>query len=291
MNVFVTGSTGMIGRRLVPLLEAAGHQVIRLVRGDVTSDKERYWDTGGRRLTLSILDGCEALVHLAGENIAGLRWTEHKKDEIYDSRISSTAVLAEAITRMETPPKCFIVASATGYYGNRADTVLTESSPPGFGFLSEVCQDWEHAADPARALTRVVHVRTGIVLGRDGGALKSMLMPFKLGLGGALGGGAQYWSWISGNDIARLYKFCIENESIVGPVNGVSPDPVTNREFTQTLAKKLNRPAALPVPAFVAKLALGEMADELLLASTRVIPKVAQDHGFTFEQPTLGEAL
>jgi len=291
MNVFVSGATGLIGRHLVQLLEASGHSVIRLVRSDIRSSRERYWDTGGRRLNAGILEGCDALIHLAGEKISGIRWNEFKKDTIYDSRISSTARMAEAITRMPVPPRVFIVASATGYYGNCGSTELTESSPPGSTFLSEVCQDWEHAANPARNFTRVVHVRTGMVLTPAGGALRSLLPEFRACLGGVIGRGSQYWSWISLDDICRLYQFCIENESIVGPINGVSPQPVTNREFTRALSKVLHRPALIPLPALVARIFLGEMAEELLLSSARVLPQGAVQAGFQHRHTELTAAL
>lgn len=238
-----------------------------------------------------VLEGCDALIHLAGEPIASGRWTMHKKDMIFHSRVETTAIFADAISRMANPPRTFIVASATGYYGDAGDEVMTESSMAGEGFLADVCRAWEAAADPAREISRVVHIRTGMVLSRKGGALKAMLLPFQLGMGGIVGNGKQYWSWISLEDIVRLFAFALENENIRGPMNGVSPQPVTNREFTKILGEYLNRPTVLPLPGIAAKVALGEMAKELLLASTRVIPAVAEKNGFTFHHPDLKSAL
>lgn len=291
MNVFVSGASGLIGSHLVPLLESVGHQVTRLVRREPVKRNERNWDTAGRPLSASILDGCDALVHLSGESIAGLRWTEAKKVAIHESRVNTTQMLVDAIKRMPTPPKCVIVASAIGYYADSGDTVLTESSPSGEGFLSEVCQDWEETTDSIRELTRVVNVRTGMVLSTKGGALRSMLPVFRLGLGGPIGTGKQYWSWISAADIASIYRFCIETADLHGPVNGVSPGPVTNQEFTEALGKALNRPVVMRVPAFAVKLGLGEMGEELLLASHRVVPEAVLRRGFSFQHPTIHEAF
>ncbi len=291
MNVFVTGASGLVGRRLVPMLEAAGHEVTRLVRREPRDQNERNWQTNGRKLSTSVLKGCDALIHLAGESVFGLRWTNRKKDEIYESRVTTTAVLSDALSRMDPIPKCFLIASAVGYYGHRDETVLTEKSQPGFGFLSDVCQDWEQAADPVRALTRVVHLRTGLVLSRKGGALRMMLPAFRCGLGGTLGSGQQYWSWITLDDLASLYMFCLTDDEISGPVNAVSPSPVTNRVFTQELAKAVHRPAMLPVPSAAIRLLMGRMGRELLLSSAYVLPQQAEQHGFQFKNPVLPQAL
>lgn len=291
MNLFVTGSSGLIGSHLVPRLEAAGHHVIRLVRGAPRNDRERSWESEGRRIASGVLSGCEVLIHLAGESIASGRWTAAKKARIYDSRVLKTTLLVEALAAQDTPPRAVIVASAIGYYGDRGEEILTESSPSGTGFLSDVCRDWEAALDPIRDRTRVVHVRSGMVLSPEGGALKAMLLPFKLGVGGVVGSGRQYWSWISLQDSVRMFQFAVENEEIRGPLNAVSPNPVTNAEFTKTLGEVLSRPTALPMPALAARLALGEMANDLLLASTRVVPQVALSHGFEFLDPHLEGTL
>lgn len=291
MHVLMTGSSGLIGSRLTSLLERAGHQVTRLVRRPPKDPTERQWDPQASKLDPALLAGGEALIHLAGENIASGRWNSSQKQEIRDSRVISTRLLAQAIAAMPQPLKVWGVASAIGYYGDRGDEVLTEESAPGEGFLPEVCQEWEQAADPARDHCRVVHVRSGMVLSDEGGALKSMLLPFRLGVGGVVGSGAQYWSWISREDAARLFQFVLETDSVSGPVNGVSPQPVTNREFTKTLGRVLRRPTVFPMPAPAARLALGEMADALILASARVVPQVPQESGFTFQHRELEPAL
>ncbi|WP_437194266.1 TIGR01777 family oxidoreductase [Planctomicrobium sp. SH527] len=291
MNVFISGASGLVGSHLVPVLESAGHQVTRLVRREPMNRNERNWDTAGRRMSATILEGCEALVHLSGEPVVGLRWTQAKRAAIHESRVNTTQVLVDAIQRMTRPPKCFVVASAIGYYKESGDTVLTEQSPAGDEFLSEVCQDWEETTDPIRELTRVTNVRTGMVLSPKGGALRAMLPAFRLGLGGPIGSGKQYWSWISAADIASIYRFCIETTDLHGPVNGVAPGPVTNQEFTDALGRALNRPAVMRVPAFAVKWGLGEMGHELLLASRRVVPEVALQRGFSFQHSTIHEAF
>jgi uncharacterized protein (TIGR01777 family) len=291
MQIAITGSSGLIGRQLVADLASAAHSVIHLVRRAPRQENERVWEPESIEYSPALLDGCDALIHLAGENIAGGRWNADRKRRIYESRVQSTRRFAELIRGMSSPPRVFVVASAIGYYGDRGEEILTESSPAGSGFLAEVCRDWEAAADPARNECRVVHVRTGIVLDAGGGALHSMLLPFKLGLGGVVGSGRQYWSWISLTDIARLFQFAVEDQILVGPVNGVSPRPATNREFTKALGKVLHRPTVFPLPAFAAKIVLGEMSQDLILASTRVLPEVAQSSGFHFQHPELIEAL
>lgn len=291
MHAFLTGSSGLIGKTLQPLLRESGYQITRLVRRPAEKEDERSWDPGVERLSTRTLEGCDVLIHLAGENIAVGRWTEKQKQKIRESRVHSTRILAEAIAGMAQPPKAFIVASATGYYGDRGDEILDEDSPPGEGFLADVCLAWEQAADPCRERTRVCHVRTGIVLSPDGGALGTMLTPFKLGVGGKVGSGNQYMSWVSIRDAARIFQFAANTDSLVGPVNNVAPHPVTNREFTKTLGKVLFRPTLFPLPGVAAKAVLGEMAEELLLASTRVLPTKATEHGFQFEHPELETAL
>jgi len=238
-----------------------------------------------------LVSGFDAVIHLTGESVAG-RWTAVKKVRIRNSRVLSTTNLSNALAKSESPPKVFLCASAIGYYGNRGDEILTEESPSGAGFLPEVCREWEAATEPAaKADIRTVNLRTGIVLSRSGGALKQMLLPFRLGLGGRIGSGRQWWSWIHIEDFIAAVHHTLQNESVKGPVNMVSPGPVTNAEFTKTLARVLRRPAILPVPAFAARLALGQLADEALLAGARVEPKKLVESGFDFKFPDLGSAL
>ncbi|WP_437201244.1 TIGR01777 family oxidoreductase [Planctomicrobium sp. SH664] len=291
MRVFITGATGLVGNELVPLLKSAGHEVVKLVRRPSQGSDERTWDPQASHLPEMTLAGCEALIHLSGENVAAARWSAEQKRKIRESRVMSTQLLARAIAGMEFPPRVWVASSATGYYGDRGDELLTEESPPGTGFLSEVCREWEAATALAEDRTRVVHLRTGIVLSRQGGALKKLLLPFKLGLGGIIGDGEQYWSWIAIQDLARLFQFALEDETLRGPVNGVSPQPTTNREFTKAVGKVLSRPTIFPLPAFVARILFGEMGDALLLASARVMPAAATSHHYNFLYPDIGKAL
>ena len=291
MNILVSGSSGLLGRRLLPRLREAGHQVFRLVRRKATAPDERRWSPE-ERVDPIVLDRIDSVIHLAGDNIAEGRWTEEKKRQIRDSRVHGTQRLAEAIAEATSPPKSFICASAIGYYGDRGDTVLDEASSPGTGFLPDVCREWERAADAARAKgVRVVHVRLGVVLSTEGGALAKMLLPFKMGVGGVVGDGKQYWSCIGVDDAAAAFQFAAENEQLRGPVNAVCPEPVTNYEFTKALGRVLGRPTLFPLPKMMARLALGQMADELILASTRVTPKALQEAGFSDAAPTVEAAL
>jgi len=290
MKIFVSGSTGLLGSALVPMLRSDGHSVVRLVRGQAKSQSEVSWNPM-EAIDASILSGADAVFHLGGEPVLG-RWSEEKKRRIRDSRIESTRLLSEAMARMTTPPKYFGCASATGIYGDRVDEVLSENSAPGIGFLADVCRDWEAATEPARAIgVRTNNFRIGIVLSDRGGALAAMLTPFRLGLGGPIGSGKQWTSWISRDDLIDAMRFCLHNEAISDAVNLVAPNPVTNRELGQTLAKVLCRPAVLPLPAPMLKLAMGEAADEMLLASQRVHPKVLCEHDFQWQQPELEAAL
>ncbi len=292
MKIFVTGANGLIGKRLVESLRQSGNEVTRLTRRPPTSDDERQWDPQAESMDSSVFSGCDVLVHLAGENIGEGRWNEKKKQRIRESRVASTNLLAKTIAGMTPKPQAFIVASAIGYYGDRSDEVLTEDSTAGEGYLADVCKDWELAADPARDVNiRTAHIRTGVVLAKEGGALKSMLTPFKLGVGGIMGNGKQYWSWISIEDIVRLFQFAVENESVAGAINGTAPNPCTNKEFTKALGKAISRPTIFPMPAFIAKILLGEMAKPLILASARVVPEKAQKLGFEFKQTELVEAF
>lgn len=241
---------------------------------------------------LSRLNGVDAVVHLAGENIASGRWTKAKKERIRDSRVNGTRNLCESLSLLPEPPRVLVCASAIGYYGDRGEIALTEADQPGRGFLPEVCTAWERATKPATDEgIRVVNLRIGIVLTPEGGALQQMLLPFQLGLGGKVGNGRQYWSWISLPDLVRAIQFAIETESLSGAVNAVAPNPVTNEVFTQKLGRVLRRPTLVPLPAFAARLVLGEMADDLLLSSIRVVPQKLQNAGFEFEHPELERAL
>jgi hypothetical protein len=241
---------------------------------------------------LSAFSGVEAVIHLAGENIASGRWTAARKQRILESRVKGTKLIAETIGRLEPPPSVFVSASAIGYYGDRGSEVLREESPPGTGFLADVCRQWEAATDPAtRKGVRVVHLRTGLVLSAAGGAMGKMLLPFKLGVGGKIGSGNQYWSWISLDDVCGAITHCIQAATLHGPVNIVSPSPVTNLEFTKILGRVLRRPTIFPMPAFAARLVLGEMADALLLASARVEPAKLSASRFVFKDKELESTL
>ena len=290
MKVLVTGSTGFIGSALVSALTAAGHQVTRLVR-KLAGAGEVRWDPAAGAIDTGGLEGHDAVVHLAGENIAG-RWTAAKKQRIRESRVNGTRLLAEALAKLSRRPRALVCASAIGYYGDRGEEKLREGSPPGKGFLAEACVAWEAAAKPAAdAGLRVVHLRIGVVLHPKGGALKQMLLPFKLGLGGVIGSGRQYMSWIALDDLIGIFQHALANDSLRGPANAVAPNPATNREFTKSLGQVLSRPTIFPMPAFAARLAFGEMADELLLASTRVEPARLAASGYSFAYPQLEAAL
>jgi uncharacterized protein (TIGR01777 family) len=291
MKILVTGSTGLIGSALVPFLTTAGHQVVRMVRSKPTNGDQIQWDPYSGSLDKSRLEGFDAIVHLSGENIAG-RWTAAKKTKLRDSRIKSTRLLSKTLAELQKPPKVLVCASAMGYYGNRSDEMMKEDSPPGRGFLAETVKEWEAQVQPAiKKGIRVVNLRTGVVLSPAGGALKEMLLPFKMGVGGVIGSGEQYFSWIAIDDVVGAIYHCINTESLSGPVNVASPNPVTNREFTKTLGRVLSRPTIFPLPAFAARLVFGEMGEELLLASIRVQPAKLQATGYPFRYPDLEGAL
>ncbi len=291
MKILVTGSHGLVGTTLIPALAAEGHRVVRLTRSTAAGADEIAWNPATNRLDAAVLEGVDAVVHLAGENIAG-RWTAAKKARIRESRVTGTRLLCEAFAKLNRPPRIWIMASAIGFYGNRGDEVLTENCAPGTDFLSEVVRDWEAAAQSARDRgTRVVQLRFGMILSARGGALAKMLTPFRLGLGGCVGSGRQWWSWISIEDVVGSIRFALANETLNGAVNVVSPHPVTNAEFTQILAHVLRRPALFPLPSVVARMVLGQMADGLLLASARVEPAKLLAADFQFKQPTLEVAL
>ncbi len=295
MRIVVSGSSGLIGSALVPFLTTSGHGVIHLLRStSPTPSLGESWSWDPERGTVLSVgrEPPEAVVHLAGENIAAARWTERQKAAIRDSRVKGTRLLCDLVARYSPPPKVLVCASAVGYYGDRGDEILKEESASGSGFLPDVCREWEAATQPAveRGI-RVINLRTGVVLSPSGGALAKMLTPFKLGAGGVMGRGRQYMSWIALDDVVGAIHFALSNESLRGPVNAVAPNPVTNREFTQTLGRVLSRPTLFPMPAFAARLALGEMADALLLASTRVEPARLLASGFTFRYADLEGAL
>ncbi len=290
MNVLISGATGLIGSALVPELEAGGHTVTRLSRSS-SGAKTIRWDPSAGTIE-GDLEGTEAVVHLAGESIAQGRWTSEKKRRIVDSRVQGTRLLAESIAALSAPPKVMVSTSAVGYYGDRGDEVLTEESAPGDDFLARVCREWEAAAEPARrAGIRVVHPRLGIVLSPQGGALGTTLPIFKLGGGGKIGSGRQWWSWVALDDVVGSTVDALANEGVEGPLNVGSPNPMTNAQYTKVLGKVLGRPTVLPLPAPAARVMLGEVADALLLASQRMEPAKLKGTGYDFRYPQLEGAL
>lgn len=294
MKILVTGSSGLVGSRLVPELRSLGHRVVRLVRDRTrVADDAAYWDPAVGQVEPAALQNCDAAVNLAGESIAAGRWTEKRKQAIRASRVDSTRTIARALAALEPKPRLLVNASAIGYYGSRGDEVLDETSASGSGdFLSGVCRDWEAATEPAaQAGARVVLARFGVILSRRGGALKQMLLPFKLGLGGRVGSGAQYMSWIAIDDVVGAIIHSLTITSLTGPANVVAPEPVTNREFTKTLGRVISRPTIFPMPAFAARAAFGQMGEELLLGSQRVAPARLIATGYTFKFPELEPAL
>lgn len=291
MKILITGANGLIGGTLVPFLTTGGHEVVRLTRGRKRAGAAT-WDPEKGSIDSGALEGLDAVVHLAGENISGGRWTADKKARIRDSRVAGTRLLCEALAALARPPKVLVAASAIGFYGHRGRDVVDEDSAPGSGFLADVCKEWEAATAPAAARgIRVVNLRIGVVLSASGGALASMLTPFKLGAGGPVGSGKQYMSWIAIDDVADAILFVLTTPSLSGPVNAVAPTPVPNADFARTLGTVLSRPAVIPLPAFAVRLLFGEMGEELLLSSTRVDPHRLQAAGFTFRFPTLEPAL
>jgi uncharacterized protein (TIGR01777 family) len=293
MIVAITGSTGLIGTALAGALEADGHLVRRIVRSMANAEENDIrWDPAGGTIDAVELGSVDAIVHLAGANVAGQRWTNSYKAIIRDSRVLGTRLLCRTIAGMVTRPAVLVSASAVGYYGDRGEEQVDESSPPGRGFLADVCQQWEAETVPARdAGVRVANLRFGVVLSRDGGALAQMLTPFKLGAGGVIGSGRQYISWIAVDDAVRAIQFALQAAALNGPVNAVAPEPVTNREFTVALGRVLGRPTILPMPAFAARLAFGDMADEMLLSGVRAVPHALANAGFSFRHPHLEMAL
>ncbi len=293
MKALVTGSSGFIGEALVRNLADEGHIVVRLVRPSSEAETSGVrWDPVAGAVDVGGLEGFDAIVHLAGENIAGAPWTPERKARIRDSRVEGTRLLCESLHRLDRPPQTLVCASAIGYYGDRGREVLREESPPGKGFLAKVCREWEEATGEAvRKGVRVVNLRIGMVLSPYGGALAKMLTAFRACAGGRIGSGEQYMSWIALPELVWVIRYVMESDSVEGPVNAVAPHAVTNREFTKTLGRVLGRPTLVPLPAFAARLLFGEMADELLLASAHVEPGKLLASGYAFRFPELEGAL
>ncbi len=292
MKITISGSSGFLGGALMNRLAAEGYKFSRLVRGAADGKITYHWEPAAGKIDVSALKGSDAVVNLSGENLASGRWTFRKKKRIADSRVFSTGLLANTIAGLKDGPKVMINASAVGYYGTGGEEWIDESTPAGDGFLAEVCKKWEAAAEPAReAGIRVVHLRFGVILGREGGALKKLLVPFRFGLGGKVGSGKQYMSWISIDDAVGIIGFAVQNAQLRGPVNAVAPEPVTNKRFTEALARTLRRPARLPLPALPLKAVLGEMAEATLLSGARVRPQQLVEKGYQFQHSNIDAAL
>ena len=291
MKILVSGSHGLVGKALTTSLVNAGHEIVSLVRQSA-NDSEIEWHPNQGKINGQQLEGFDVVVHLAGESIASGRWTEEKKRKIRESRVKGTELLSSALARLSQPPSTFISASAIGFYGSRGDELLTEESAPGDGFLPEVCVAWEKATGQAEAKgIRTIHARFGIILDEKGGALERMLTPFRMGVGGKVGNGKQWMSWIALEDVINALRFLIDEPGSEGPVNFTAPRPVTNADFTEALGSVLSRPTLFSVPAFAARLAFGEMADELLLSSAKVEPERLKESGYQFKHPELSSAL
>jgi len=292
MKIIISGAGGLIGSALMPSLEAAGHEVVRMVRPPRDAGSgEAVWDPASGRLDPAVLSGADAVINLNGRNIGDSRWSARAKEELYRSRLDATNTIVEAIARAEQAPGLLINASAVGYYGDRGNEILDEGSAAGDGFLAELSRDWEAAALRAESdRTRVVLLRLGMVIA-GGGALGRMLLPFKLGLGGPIGSGRQFWPWVAMDDVLAAVRFALDNDRLAGPLNLVSPEETRCSDFANTLGRVLHRPAILPMPAFFAKLTLGDMADSLLLASARVRPRALEEAGFVFRVDRLEDAV
>lgn len=290
MKVLISGASGLVGTAVTNSLSQKGHQVVALQRN--TTKTTPYWHIDRQEINLGRDQQVDVVIHLAGESIASGRWSRSKKERILRSRVAGTTLISEFFAKANYRPKILISASAIGFYGNRGSEELTEDSARGSGFLADVCQQWEDAtAVAAKSGIRVMNIRSGMILSANGGALAKMLPPFKLGLGGVIGAGHQYISWISINDLVEIINHIIHNEDLRGPINLVSPNPVTNYDFTKKLGEIIRRPTILPLPPFLAEIIFGEMAKELLLASTRVRPGKLQKSGYNFKYPTLEMAL
>ena len=291
MTIVVAGGSGFLGSAIVKTWREDGHRILILTRRPRHPDDVAWSADGGDTRWTSALEGADAVVNLAGEGIADRRWSAARKAAILDSRIRATRAIVSAIRSARTPPRALLSASAIGFYGPHGDEPLTEESPAGSDFLAGVCRQWETEANAAAGLTRVVLLRTGLVLARDGGALPEMAKPFRLFAGGPVGAGTQYLSWIHLHDWVAMVRFALATDGVDGPMNLTAPSPVTNAEFSRALGRALHRPAIVPAPAFALRLALGEMADGLLLGGQRVLPATAQRHGFNFRFPTVDAAL
>lgn len=291
MRIVLSGASGLIGGLLNPQLQAAGHQLISLVRHEPRNDSEIKWDPDSGKIDAGKLQGIDAAIHLSGKNVA-VRWNAKRKAELVQSRVESTRLLCRTLAELNPKPATLIAASAIGFYGDRGDEMLDENSPPGVGFFPDLCKEWEGATDPARdAGIRVVNLRIGVVLSIHGGALAKMLLPFRLGLGGPIGTGKQYMSWIEAGDLIRAIEFALSNSNLAGPVNAVAPEPVRQREFAKTLAHVLHRPAILPMPAAAVRFLFGEMGQTLLLGGAKVLPKRLSEAGYSFQYSHLEDAL
>ncbi|HEX8398550.1 MAG TPA: TIGR01777 family oxidoreductase [Pyrinomonadaceae bacterium] len=294
MKILVSGATGLVGRQLVPFLRENGHEVFSLVRQAPNNEHEIQWNAekGIEASELKKIENFDAVVHLAGAGIADERWTKERKRIIRDSRVIGTRVLIDSLQKLENPPRTFVSASAIGYYGDRKDEILNEDSPPGKDFLSGVGVEWEAEANKAADFgARVVRLRIGIVLSTEGGALKEMLTPFKMGVGGRVGKGTQFVSWIHLRDLIRVIQFALENGDLTDAVNATAPNPVTNAEFAEKLGVALHRPSLVPVPEFALRLMFGELADALLLTGARVVPEKLLTNNFQFEFERIEDAL
>lgn len=293
MNILISGSTGLVGTKITDFLLSQGHKVIRLVRKKTSySEKQIYWNPSNEKIELDINEKIDAVIHLAGESVGEGRWTEKKKKLILDSRVEGTKLICEAISRLKDKPKVIVSASAIGFYGDRGSEQLVEESTEGNDFLAKVCVEWEALTRIASENDiRVVNTRIGIVLSSEGGALKKMLLPFQMGVGGNMGSGKQFMSWIDIDDLVRIFYHCITNEKIYGPINAVAPNPVTNAVFTKTLGKVLNRPTLFPAPKFALTLLLGEMGEALLFGSQNVSANKLLNSGFKFHYSDLEASL
>ncbi|KXK02114.1 MAG: NAD-dependent epimerase/dehydratase [Acidobacteria bacterium OLB17] len=292
MRILITGASGLIGKALTKSFDEKGFDLLLAGRSDPKAERETKWTIDDGFAEPERLEGLDAVIHLAGESVSALRWTDEKKEAIRRSRVEGTRSVVDALSRLKTRPKTFISGSAIGFYGDRDDEILTESSIAGDNFLAETSREWESESRRAEdAGIRTVLLRTGIVLSKEGGALATMLLPFRFGVGGVVGDGKQWMSWISLEDEVRAIEFVLERDDIRGAVNLTSPNPVTNQEFTTTLGEVLHRPTFIPLPEFAVSMLLGEMGDELLISSTRAVPSRLADLGFEWKFPDLKAAL